>query len=233
MVFCAADNIRFNLDSKANVNSATFKHFFSKRLHPKKMILIIDEVSYLASLGDEDNRIKENTNEFITALRALKGNRINFNLFSLAFVGTSKIRELLLARPNSGLSSRISSFSEEGGQTFGADQFTKEEVQDLMFQYAKHVPGFDAAGIGEDIYALTSGHKGLVGVCGCFIEKRKIENPILTVDDWKSNSLQLAGSARTSEHYDSIIQALKHLTERAKSILIKVLYNKTAEVEVS
>ncbi|KAI9598397.1 hypothetical protein BDF19DRAFT_432396 [Syncephalis fuscata] len=209
MVFCAADNIRFNLDSKANVNSATFKHFFSKRLHPKKMILIIDEVSYLASLGDGDRNSKQFADMFISALRALKDDRTNFNLFSLAFVGTSKIRQLLIPHQEPGLSSRISPFSDEGGRHFGADQFTKEE-------YAKHVPGFDATGIGE-ISTTYLWPQRFVGVCGCFIEKRK-EIP------------SLLPCAKT-EHYDSIIRALKHLTERAKSILIKVLYNKTAEVE--
>jgi hypothetical protein len=206
--------------------ATTFKIFFSKKDHPKKTILIIDEASRLSSLGD-GNQTSECTSAFINVLRTLKGDRENFNLRSLLLVGTAATRDLLLPKSADG-SPSISPFSSEGA-TFNAGRFTKEEVQSLMAQYAAQTYKFDAIRIGADIFDITAGHRGLVGVCGNFIQ----DEGITELEVWQSSSQELITAAGQMAHYKSIIRALDKLSPNCKSILIKILYKETEVVDVS
>ncbi|CAG8461821.1 11604_t:CDS:2 [Ambispora leptoticha] len=170
-----------------------------------------------------------------TTLRTLKGDRTNYCLHSLALVGTSSIREFLIAHNKPGASSQISLFTEEATWTTG--RFTKTDVEELFVQFAKDSDnGFDSANIAADIFDLTLGHKVFVGACGAYIQQESeiLSSPIVTVDDWKKRTtIELLRDIMQKPHFKSIVLSLNHLSPACRSILTSVLRYGTSEVDMT
>ena len=167
---------RFDFDS-VSASAATFCNFFSKThlRSPKPVILLVDEASRL-SIGDL-------TYEFLGTLRALKDDRRSFCLHSLVLVGTESIMDFLLSRPLPNARSTVSPFSPEA--CFRTNRFTEEETKELFRQFGETFDQVDHSDIAEDVFELTAGHKGLVGVCGYFLERLKDYNESLSLPGYK------------------------------------------------
>lgn len=220
-----ANRFKYNVNdqsARASASSNTFESLFSRNNNPseKDCIIIIDEASYLAGS-------QKITESFISSLRVLKDGRGQFNVFSFMLVGTEIIREFLLShqRPNS--VSIISHFSDEASMVSSC--FSELEISMLLFQYStENNFTIDIKHIAEDIYYLTLGHKGLVGLCCSFLEtsimKGKNE---LSFDKWNEATYTLPEFIRGKATYESIVQSLPTLSEKRKQILAKVLRSKT------
>lgn len=222
-----ADRFKYNVfDEFAQASSNTFESLFSKRNNPsaKDCIIIIDEASYLA--GNQTI-----TESFISSLRVLKDGRGQFNVFSFMLVGTEIIREFLLSHQRSTNSmSIISPFSDEASTV--SSRFSKVEISMLLFQYsAENNFSIDVQHIAEDIYCLTLGHKGLVGLCCSFLETNIMEGKNeLSFDKWNEVTYALPEFIRGKATYESIVRTLPSLSEERKQILAKVLRSKTDAV---
>ncbi|CAB5380684.1 unnamed protein product [Rhizophagus irregularis] len=93
--------------------------------------------------------------EFIEKL----GNLRKRSVCSIVLIGTEIIKEFLL--PSSRNISPLSA-----GQEFYTTRFTSEEIKNLFTQYVEENKlNVDVDEIVADIYSLTLGHKGLVGIC--------------------------------------------------------------------
>ena len=199
----------FSFDTTEECSSHTFQKFFSKRslLSPKPIILIVDEASRM-SASDVC------TVEFIDSLRTLKGDRDNFCLISIILVGTASIRDFLISHQRPGAMSKISPFLAEACLT--CSRFTKAEVEDLFKQFATSTnENFDFINIASDVFDLTLGHKGLVGVCGGYIQNTHTysNNPIQTLDDWEKHTpIKLPNRIINMATYESIVRNLDTLT---------------------
>ncbi len=154
------------------------------------------------------------TVEFIDSLRTLKGDRDNFCLISIILVGTASIRDFLISHQRPGAMSKISPFSAEACLT--CSRFTKAEVEDLFKQFATSTnENFDFINIASDVFDLTLGHKGLVGVCGGYIQNTHTysNNPIQTLDDWEKHTpIKLPNRIINMATYESIVRNLDTLT---------------------
>ena len=231
--FCRAlrteNHQRFNFEDSRPASSSTFMSFFSKTHDPARLpaILVIDEASMLTGM---DNKIID---DFISTLRSLKDNHISFCLHSIVLVGTESVRGVLASR-NVGGRSVYSPFTEE--ETFECTRFTVSEVEELLNQFVKANKDLDIKvhGIAKDIYELTSGHKGLVGVCGNFIEGKLLRNRrTVSLKDWKAHSFDLAGFVVGKQTYSSMLQCLPRLELEHRNILGNVLRHGFDRVQVS
>jgi len=221
-----ADRFKYNVfNESTRASSNTFESLFSRRNNPsaKDCIIIVDEASYLAG----NQKITES---FISSLRVLKDGHGQFNVFSFMLVGTETIREFLLSyqRPNS--ASIISPFSDEASTV--SPRFTEVDIQMLLFQYCvENNFNIDIQHIAEDIYCLTLGHKGLVGLCCSFLETRIMEGKNkLTIDEWNAGTYMLPEFIRGKATYESIVRTLPSLSEERKKILAKALCSQNVVV---
>jgi AAA domain len=223
-----ANRFKYNVFDKfarASASSNTFESLFSRHNNPsaKDCIIIIDEASYLAG----NQKITES---FISSLRVLKDGRGQFNVFSFMLVGTEIIREFLLSHQRPDSVSIISPFSDEASTVSSC--FSEVEISMLLFQYsAENNFTIDIKHIAEDIYYLTLGHKGLVGLCCSFLETRIMEGKNeLSFDEWNEATYALPEFIRGKATYESIVRTLPSLSEGRKQILAKVLRSKTDTV---
>ncbi|CAG8617115.1 4616_t:CDS:2, partial [Paraglomus occultum] len=218
----AKDNSRFKFeDASRSASSATFLSFFSKcpKSRQKPVILIIDEASMLYEIKDTPGGIVD---QFIGTLRAIKDDVTGCCLHSIALVGTESVRDVLTSRQVKGRSI-YSPFSEEG--SYQSSRFSQNEVQDLLKQFVsvKKIE-LDVNEIANDIYELTSGHKGLVGICGNFIENTLLKcSRTVSFQDWNKNATKLRTFIWGKPTYDSIMRALTVLTPAQRNTLGNVL----------
>ncbi|CAG8635326.1 8917_t:CDS:2, partial [Paraglomus occultum] len=228
-----ADRNVFSFDNRKGIATSTaFKEFFSKTCsYPRKpTILIIDEASKMYDLGK--NNVDVNTdkiiNEFIATLRDLRDDRDQYWLYSVVLLGTESVREVLATRQRPGSSSLISPFSAEA--SFDTVRFTVNEIEDLLRQFSEE-NGFqlDLTEIAADIFHLTFGHKGLVGLCGFYLEYFVVNGKrSVSFDDWtKHTTVDLPIFVMGQATYYSIIRALRHLSVNQTKILGLVLRDGT------
>ncbi|CAG8674106.1 1658_t:CDS:1, partial [Paraglomus brasilianum] len=186
----AKNNSRFKFENASrSASSATFLSFFSKcpKSQQKPVMLIIDEASMLYEIKDTPGGIVD---QFIGTLRAIKDDITGCCLHSIALVGTESVRDVLISRQVKG-QSIYSPFSEE--ESYQSSRFSQNEVQDLLNQFVsvKKID-LDVDEIANDIYELTLGHKGLVGICGNFIENTLLEHSrTVSFQDWNKNATKL------------------------------------------
>ncbi len=168
----------FDRFTQVLVSSNTFESLFSKHnnLSAKDCIIIIDEASYLAG----NQKI---TKSFINLLRVLKDGYDQFNVFFFMLVDTEVIKEFLLSHQQSDSVLTISPFSNEASTVSSC--FSEVEILMLLFQYsAKNNFTIDIKHIAKNIYYLTLGHKGLVGLCCSFLETHIMQSKNkLTIDE--------------------------------------------------
>lgn len=109
-------------------------------------------------------------------------------------------------------SRNISPFS--AGQEFYTTRFTSEEIKNLFTQYVEENKlNVDVDEIVADIYSLTLGHKGLVGIC-CyyFATNLMVGTNEANLCDWEKHTLiQLPQYIKEQATYKSIIRCLKTL----------------------
>lgn len=221
---------RFPLkEGKETATAADFMDFFSKLNNdsPKPAILIIDEASNLFYNNQIAN--VDLSTEFICALRDLKDDRVNYCLHALVLVGTESVKDALaICRPNS--TTKISPFSVES--IIPTVRFTLSEVKDLLHQFSKERNlHLDIDNIAGDIYNLTLGHKGLVGLCGYYLETFvAVNKSSVTLVDWEKHVFLLSQHAAKYATYFSIIQSLGNLDQNQRDILGMVLRNGTHTV---
>lgn len=222
--FHSLDPKRFPLriHGEMTASAADFKMFFSKNFQfcSKPAILVIDEAS---NLFYNALMINDVSTEFIGAIRDLKVDEVNYCLRGLVLVGTEAIKEALAIYPSSSTYS-ISPFSVEF--TLPTTPFTKPQVMDLLDQFAKEKNiSLDKDDIARDIFELTAGHRGLVGVCGYFLEVAVVLNqgPV-TMSQWlKTTIFELPIHVAQQATYLSLIRSLEHLTHGQRNILSNVL----------
>jgi len=144
-------------------------------------------------------------------------------LSALTRTHSESIRNFIVHEGSDG--SSISPFSHEASWKSG--RFTKANVKELFTQFAKTIgSAFDVNNIASDIFELTLGHKGLVGVCGSFIETTYNigKKPISSLNDWKKHTVvNLQHYIRERNTYSSIIRYLRALTDKQQHILSNVL----------
>ena len=222
---------RFQYDNSEPPSSATFTSFFRKActILQNPVVLIIDEASILYEINHNDEGIVA---DFIGTLRGCKDNFLDCTLHAVVLVGTESVREVLASHSVKGRSI-FSPFTEEA--TYESTRFTPSQVQHLLRQFsdARDVD-LDVDEISNDIYELTQGHKGLVGVCGTFIQERLFDrNRKVTLGDWKANSYNLQCFVESKQTYSSILRCLPTLGEKHREILGNVLRNTFDTVSVS
>lgn len=89
----------------------------------------------------------------------------------------------------------------------------------------------DIDNIAGDIYNLTLGHKGLVGLCGYYLETFvAVNKSSVTLVDWEKHVFLLPQHAAKYATYFSIIQSLGNLDQNQRDILGMVLRNGTHTV---
>lgn len=220
---------RFCFDSNTAIDATTFTDFFQSETRPtRRTILIIDEVSCLASPGGVSEDEKEVVEEFINVLQFLRDNN---RLYALALVGTHTLLELLT--PLDIQPCRVSLFSH--GLMFKSDPFSCEETIQLFSQFGADVsPQFEQSQIGTDVFELTGGHKGLVACCGTFLETSyKKVNPIVTVEDWKARTIdELKEFVEERVPYSQMVWSFNSFSEECRTLLTKVLLRGDCEAEL-
>ena len=84
---------------------------------------------------------------------------------------------------------------------------------------------FESANIAADIFELTLGHKGLVGVCGYYIQCRlDFDESITSLDSWRQRTtIELRQFICGKATYESIMRALNKLSLEKRAILAAVL----------
>ncbi|CAG8627555.1 10350_t:CDS:2 [Acaulospora morrowiae] len=215
----AKDNSQFKFeDSSQSASSATFLSFFSKRpkSRQKPMMLIIDEASMLYEIKDTPGGIVD---QFIGTLRAIKDDITGCCLHSIALVGTVSVRDVLISRQVK-CRSIYSPFLEE--ESYKSSRFSQNEVQDLLNQFVsvKKIE-LDVNEIANDIYELTFGHKGLVGICGNFIENTLLKcSRTVSFQDWNKNATKLRTFVWGKPTYYSIMRAITVLTSAPRNTLV-------------
>lgn len=216
------DKSRFGISDNI-ISAFTFKEFFAKKnlLKPRPVVLLIDEASRLVSSIDNVQLV---INDFLSVLRTLKDDRTNYCLHSVALFGTESIMDLIVHEHPGGRST-ISPFSNNASWICG--RFTEADIRSLFHQFAQtKSTSFNVVEIASDVFELTLGHKGLVGVCGDFIQISYDygTSPIVSVDDWrKCTGVRLQAYIRGKSTYNSIIQRLDDLTLDQRFILSYVL----------
>jgi len=213
---------RFTFNKNEDTTSDTFVSFFSKITDRtrKPVILIIDEASKMVD-GDKTYNI---VTDFISTLRDLRDNNINFCLHALALIGTESVREFLLGQQNPNSQSPISPFSAEA--SFESTRFTEADVTSLLRAYADDSGlKFDLFEISRDIYDRTLGHKGLVGLCCYYLESVVADGKNnISIQDWNLHTpLELSNFIIGKATYARITYALKELSRKQRHILGNVL----------
>ncbi|CAG8469938.1 1578_t:CDS:2 [Ambispora gerdemannii] len=163
-----------------------------------------------------------------TKLQCLGANRFNFDehaqasssTFASYLVGNKKIIERFIS---------LLRVLKDGRDKHDIYPFTQAEIAELLNQYSEENNfELDIYQIAEDIYSLTLGHKGLVGLCCSYLETKIMEGKIkLTIDGWNEVTFRLPEFIRGKATYEFIIRALHSLSEKRKKILARVLCYKT------
>jgi hypothetical protein len=218
-----ASRFKYNINDTAAASSSTFKGFFSKYNYPseKDCIIIIDEASHLSNCNSKIIK------SFISSLRALKDGRGQYNAYSFLLVGTDVIRDFLIQyqRPDfEDPGSNISPFSDEA--SLASTRFTSREIEQLLEQFSSENNYIlDISSIAFDIYSITLGHKGLVGLCCSYLEGNVMANMCeLKFNDWRCKTCNLPEFIRGETTCENIIRTLHYLSFDQKNILMEVLH---------
>lgn len=120
--------------------------------------------------------------ELLDALATIKNQRTdNYGLQAFVIVGTNNIIQHTTAKR----SAPFSMF-----EHLQAPNFSVEQVKGLFSEFTASCGVILEPGIVERIYYITSGHPGMVNVCGKMLQEEVLRNSnTLSLKDWKSYEL--------------------------------------------
>jgi hypothetical protein len=181
----------------------------ASKLRGARVVLMVDEFDMLdhATPGIKD--------EFLGALRAIQQERVRYAIQSVVAVGP--FSTLFMDRA----SASPFSFDESVRVPF----FTREQVHELLGQLAQAKLLALEEGIADDIYQYTSGHAGLVSVCGRELESNpqlRSERRRVTLTAWKDyRTRSLLAAARGWSTVDRMATSVWAMPPGARKLLAK------------
>ncbi|RIA80060.1 hypothetical protein C1645_839371 [Glomus cerebriforme] len=152
----------FKSSSDLKINSANdFNEIFEKSNWKSNIIILIDEFD---KLYEADENVRSSCLE---TFRGIKNSKNNYAIWSIVTIGTFSILHIK--------SGKTSTSPFNVNEPFQNPNFTFNQVQFLYKEFEDDFEFTIDLEIIKDIYKWTSGHAGLVCLCGRFILDRLIE----------------------------------------------------------
>ncbi|CAB4387951.1 unnamed protein product [Rhizophagus irregularis] len=197
------------LESCANIyNADDFLIYFSigwKRAEKdpnKRVVLFFDEFDRIYQMND-DLRSK-----FLSTLRAIRNNIESYVIQAIVVIGTFSILHL-----DSRISNRDFTSPFNIKDSIHNPNFDLEQVQAVFREFEDdNKMQFEEAVI-DDIFEQTTGHAGLVSLCGRAIEDnllRKLDKRLLTYKTWECYKVSsLMGAMVDYQTFRNLVNSLK------------------------
>ncbi|KAI5059711.1 hypothetical protein GOP47_0026030 [Adiantum capillus-veneris] len=209
-------------------SDSAFSEMFFWRHEQKNVVLIFDEMN---TFGRLPLSFKDS---FLATLRAMKLDEDSYCLHSILLIGTDSIlaelkisQEKRWAATPDGCRDRTgfeySPFSHDFRMrsTF----FSNKDIEDLLAQYEQdRLIKVEKQAIAMSIFNLTSGHKGLVGVCCAELDAAFSLQSQHTLQMWERFSKQsLAKRVLVKPTYYAMVSVCRGLDEKGRDLILSLL----------